>query len=101
MSLRANGYRWATGLATVWAMGMACKGYAPPRFAPRPPVQAMGDSAAIEVPRALSMPEPIYLTEVYLHQPLRDALYISAYPEAKDVNSFDEVPPSSWFTPRD
>jgi hypothetical protein len=43
----------------------------------------------------------VYLTEVYLHQPLRDALYLSSYPAAKDVNSFDEVPPSTWYTPRD
>lgn len=101
MRERTNDYRRAARVAALWAMAMACKGYVPPRFAARPPVQTLGDTIPIAVPRPLATPEPIYLTEVYLHQPLRQALYISSYPEARDINSFDEVPPSSWFSPRE
>jgi hypothetical protein len=81
-------------------LGVACRGYKPPLFAARAPVRDANDQSAEPVPRTRDVPEPIFLTEVYLHRPLRDALFLSTYPEAKDVNSFDEVPRSSWFTPQ-
>jgi hypothetical protein len=46
----------------------------------------------------LSDPEPIYLSEIYLHRPLRQTLDLSGFPEAGDVNAEDEVPRSAWFS---
>jgi hypothetical protein len=82
----------------AWASG--CSGYTPARFAERPPVTDAGDDAPIALPHWRWVPEPVYLSEIYLHRPVREALDLSLYPDAGDVNSFDEVARSTWFTPR-
>jgi hypothetical protein len=52
------------------------------------------------VPRWRWVPEPVYLSEVYLHRPLRETLDLSPQPDAGDINSMDEVARSTWFSPR-
>jgi hypothetical protein len=74
--------------------------YRPARFADRPPVTRARDDTPIAIPRSFVVPEPVYLSEVYLHRPLRNAFDISVIPSAGDVNSMDQVPRSSWFEPR-
>jgi hypothetical protein len=82
------------------ACSAACSGYRPARFAVRPPVDETHDDAPIPVPRWRWVPEPVYLSEVYLHRPLRETLDLSRYPDAGDINSMDEVARSSWFAAR-
>jgi hypothetical protein len=82
------------------AMTAACTVYRPARFAWRPPVTDVHDDVPVPVPRWRWVPESVYLSEVYLHRPLRDALDLSAYPDADDVNAMDEVARSTWFVPR-
>jgi hypothetical protein len=78
----------------------SCSGYRPARFAERAPVLDAKDDQPIAPPHWRWVPEPVYLSEVYLHRPLRETLDLSPYPDGGDVNSFDEVPRSSWFQPR-
>jgi hypothetical protein len=87
---------------TLWlvACGSACSGYRPARFGARAPVAEVHDDAPVPVPRWRWVPEPVYLSEVYLHRPLREAMDLSPYPDAGDINSMDEVAHSTWFTPR-
>src|SRR5262245_44752199 len=84
----------------VTASIAACTGYRPARFAAKPPVAEARDDAPIPVPRWRWIPEPVYLSEVYLHRPLRETLDLSPRPEAADVNSMDDVAHSTWFSPR-
>ena len=74
--------------------------YRPARFYDRPPVIDARDTAPIPMPAFRWVPESVYLSEVYLHRPIRETLDISPISPAGDVNSLDEVPESSWFTPR-
>jgi hypothetical protein len=87
-------------LLLVTASIAACSGYSPARFAARPPVAEARDDAPIPVPRWRWIPEPVYLSEVYLHRPLRETLDLSPRPESADVNSMDDVARSTWFVPR-
>jgi hypothetical protein len=54
----------------------------------------------IPTPAFQWVPESVYLSEVYLHRPIRETLDLEPILPAGDVNSMDEVPYSSWFTPR-
>jgi hypothetical protein len=83
----------------VSAFATIGRGYRPARFADRPPVVEVADDAPIPVPRRREMIEPIYLAEIYVRRPLMDALDPERYPDAQDVNAYDEVPRSSWFEP--
>ena len=87
-------------LALSMFAALSCSGYRPARFAERPPVTEARDDQPIAVPHWRWVPEPVYLSEVYLHRPLREALDLSPYPDAGDVNSFDEVVRSTWFAPK-
>jgi hypothetical protein len=91
--------RWPLALL-VAALLAACTGYRPARFAARPPVSDARDEGPIPVPSWRWVPEPVYLSEVYLHRPLRETLDLSPRPEAADVNAMDDVARSSWFAPR-
>jgi hypothetical protein len=85
---------------SILATSVACSGYRPARFAVRPPVAEAHDDAPIPVPRWRWIPEPVYLSEVYLHRPLRETLDLAPYPEAGDINSMDDVARSTWFSAR-
>jgi hypothetical protein len=99
---RPAGRKFSFALSAAWALaaGFACRSYVPARFVAREPVVDARDDGQQPLPRVLSVPEPVYLSEVHLHRPLREALYLTSYPQAKDTNAFDEVPRSTWFEPR-
>ena len=87
-------------LALSLFAALSCTGYRPTRFAERPPVVEARDDQPIASPHWHWVPEPVYISEVYLHRPLREALDLSPYPDAGDVNSFDDVVRSTWFAPK-
>jgi len=87
-------------LALSMFAALSCSGYRPVRFAERPPVTEARDDQPIAPPHWRWVPEPVYISEVYLHRPLREALDLSPYPDAGDVNSFDDVVRSTWFAPQ-
>ena len=89
---------------TAWfvtsAIALAGCTYRPARFRERPPVTDARDRGPIPTPAFRWVPESVYLSEVYLHRPIRGTLDLEPFPPAGDVNSIDEVPYSSWFEPR-
>jgi hypothetical protein len=97
---RKSAGKWAGAtLVLLGSIFVSC-GYRPARFSDRPPVDHARDDAAVGVPRFRWVPESVYLSEAYLHRPLREAIDVSPYPGAGDVNSVDEVARSTWFHPR-
>jgi hypothetical protein len=86
-------------ICTALAVQAGCA-YRPARFHDRPPVSDARDMAPIPVPSFRSVAESVYLSEVYLHRPIRSTLDLDPISPAGDVNSMDEVPFSSWFAPR-
>jgi len=90
--------RWVA-IVLIHESSSSCS-YRPARFSDRPPVEDARDDAAVLVPRFRWVPESVYLSEAYLHRPLRDALDLAPFPDAGDVNSWDEVAKSTWFHPR-
>lgn len=88
----------ALSWATLACLVVAC-GYRPARFHDRPAVTRAGDDRPIPVPRRNAFVEAFYLSDVFLRRPVVDALDAERFPYAKDVNSLDQVPPSSWFSP--
>jgi hypothetical protein len=86
-------------VATAGIVSTSC-GYRPARFYDRPPVSDARDRTPIPMPAFRWVPESVYLSEAFLHRPIRGTLDVEPISPAGDVNSMDEVPSSSWFTPR-
>jgi hypothetical protein len=91
--------RWKLGrwLFVFYLSCQVCCGFKPAQFVDRPPVQEIGDDEAIDVPEPQHFVESVYFSDGYLRKPLINALDPHRIPYAKDINSFDEVPRSSWF----
>lgn len=85
-----------TCICLVALAATAC-GWQPARFADRPPVSVVHDDRPISMPRKGAFLEELYQADVYVRRELVSGLDPRDYPEALDVNSFDEVPTSSWF----
>ncbi len=83
----------------VLLLALASCRYRPAGFADAAPVTVIDDTDPIPVPARREYNEAIYLSDVYLRRALVDVLDPARYPEAGDVNAFDEVPRSSWFMP--
>ncbi len=81
------------------ALLTGCRAYQPPRFTDARPVTHVADDAPIDIPSENKIIEAVYLSDIYLRRPLVDALETTRLPRARDVNSVDEVPRSSWFWP--
>jgi hypothetical protein len=96
---RVGGPRFAAALVGASIVSVSC-GYRPAHFRDRPPVLDARDTSPVPMPRFRWVPESVYLSEVYLHRPIRDTLDLAPIAPAGDVNSLDEVPHSSWFVPR-
>jgi hypothetical protein len=90
----------AVASLTTFVVALASCSYRPARFYVRPPVTDARDMAPIPMPAFRWVAESVYLSEVYLHRPIRGTLDVEPILPAGDVNSMDEVPSSSWFTPR-
>lgn len=94
-------FRFSTALLLALASYLvgACS-RRPVRFADAPPAMGGVDQAPISVPSTHRILESVYLTHVYLRRPLVWALTAERPHYAKDVNSFDQVPDSSWYVQR-
>jgi len=77
--------------APAWASG---------RFADQPPVWAVEDTIPIPAPEPSGWNRYQSFIDQYWLQPVDDVLSLRSHPPAADVNSREEVPASSWFTPR-
>jgi hypothetical protein len=82
--------------AAVLAAGCA----RPWRFRDAEPVLRMDDARPVPVPKPSRFHHALNLTREIVEQPALDALDVTRTPPAGDVNSLDEVPASTWFTPR-
>jgi len=92
--------KWVHGcMAAAIASVIACS-YRPARFAARPPVEEAADQAPGPLPQTHRILEPLYLTQVYLKRPIMWGLTASRPEYARDVNSFDRVPDSTWYVQR-
>lgn len=89
---------WATLLAWGTVAAGGCSSTA--RFASVPPITVAGDTLPSPVPRATSFGMAAYQYDLVVRRPAVRALDVSAAPPAQDVNSMDELPASSWYTPR-
>ncbi len=97
-------YRWIHRLflcmaiaGYVFLSGCSPAGY---RFADRPPVTRLDDRRPVPVPQATEYQGRRYAFEVLVHRPAVEGLKSTPSLPAMDVNALDEVPASSWFTPR-
>jgi len=90
------GRAWA--LSFSLALLCSCS-YRPARFIDRPPAEKVVDDRPIAMPRRTPFVEAVHLSDVYLRRPIVDALDAERFPDARDVNSLDEVPRSSWYSP--
>jgi len=71
----------------------------PARFVDRPPILDVADTGPIPLPRRLDPIKEATLSTAYVERPLVEALDPTRPPDAGDVNAFDDVPRSSWFSP--
>jgi len=70
------------------------------RFADRPPVAVVDDTRPIPVPDQPEFDKNAYFFDVLLRRPAVGGLEAGYNGPAGDVNAMDEIPSSSWFTPR-
>ncbi len=85
-------------MATFWMAGCATGGA--PRFADRPTVTAVADARPIPVPDRPAFNKRAYFYNVLIRHPAVAGLEVGYNVPAGDINSMDEVPASTWFTPR-
>jgi hypothetical protein len=72
----------------------------PVRFRDSEPVRKYNDMIPIPIPQATEYKEFDDVFNTILRQPVVNAFDFSRTEPSKDVNSMDDVPASSWFTPR-
>src|SRR5262245_60699763 len=70
------------------------------RFADAEPVRQADDSKPIPAPQAADFSKNFYIVDVVYRRPATAGLKLVPKHVARDINSMDEVPGSSWFTPR-
>ncbi len=70
------------------------------RFADAEPVTQYNDTRPIPVPKEDGYDRIDYLFKVLVRRPAVEVFDVSLDERAKDVNSMDDVPASSWYTPR-
>ncbi|NOQ98204.1 MAG: hypothetical protein GQ561_08575 [Calditrichae bacterium] len=70
------------------------------RFSNNKPITQYRDDHPIPVPKSTEYEKLFYAVNVLARRPAVKGLEYDNIDLAKDVNSMDEVPASSWFTPR-
>lgn len=85
---------WASWLCSV--LGCA---YRPARYADALAVTYVDDDRPIAVPKVRQVIDELYEADVYVRRELVKGLEPRRVQPAQDVNSYDEVPRSSWFSP--
>ena len=89
--------RRPVGWMLCWTLALACSsGYRPARFRDHPPITQVADTQPTPVPAHHRLNDLAKLSNAYLRLPVIGALDASRPPPAGDVNSWDEVPASSW-----
>jgi hypothetical protein len=88
----------------IWLLGLAsaCGGATVSglRFHNHSPITAVDDERAIVKPEERERSVSAAQVDALLRLPLDHALAIPGPQRARDINSLDEVPRSSWFAPR-
>jgi len=88
-----------SGMICILMIG-ACSSSQPYRFKNALPFIQYNDTLPIDIPKATQYQGFNNTFDVILRKPVVDAFNFSRIEPSKDVNSMDEVPASSWFTPR-
>jgi hypothetical protein len=70
------------------------------RFADLPPVLDEKDRQPIAIPAELEYEKTYYYFNNIVRRPIVNTFDASRIPRSEDVNCCDDVPASSWFTPR-
>ena len=70
------------------------------RFADAPPIWEIHDRRPIPMPQSTKYIRMDYYYKVLVRRPAVSMLDCAPVGRSKDVNSFDHVPASSWYTPR-
>jgi len=70
------------------------------KFANREPLTISCDTLSISVPKSSEYEEGYYYFNSLVKRPLVQSLNFERTNRSGDINSFDEIPASSWFTPR-
>jgi hypothetical protein len=88
----------AAGLSAILMTGCgASRGY---RFSDAEPVMIEDDARPVPVPKTEKFKPEAYEYNALFRRPIIDFLDIQKIPPAGDVNAMDDVPASTWFTPR-
>lgn len=88
-------------LLPLLALATAACTYRPARFADERPVTEIGDDEAIDMPQRLEVNDVVEFSDLFVGRPLVEAMRTTRRPPPADINSLDEVPRSSWFSPLD
>jgi len=91
---------WLVFLLGSMLAGIASAGLPNYRFADVEPMVQADDQRAIPAPKAADFHKMFYFVDVVVRRPAVRTLAPAPIRAARDVNSMDEVPRSSWFTPR-
>ncbi len=86
-------------LACLFALIPGCT-YHAYRFSDKEPVLADNDTLPIPMPPADEFDRDYYYFNNLIRKPTILNIDLAGVPRSKDVNSFDDVPASSWHTPR-
>ena len=96
-SVRIARAAWLPLLVVVPRPAPAAPGY---RFADVPPVLTADDMRPIPAPHSADFSKAFYFVDVTVRRPAVHMLQFVPQQAALDVNALDDVPQSSWFTPR-
>ncbi len=86
--------------AAALAAITGCAHARPGKFADRAPVWRVDDERNVPEPRSRTFRGLSYFVDGYVFDPIEDAVDPPAKGPARDTNSLDEVPDSSWFINR-
>ncbi len=70
------------------------------RFADKEPVMYYNDISPIPLPKTVFKNRFEYYANVLAPKPVVESFFIAPNNQARDVNSMDQVPASSWYIPR-
>ncbi|MDP8209018.1 MAG: hypothetical protein P9L92_20310 [Candidatus Electryonea clarkiae] len=97
MKYSINHYLLLFGLTLLVCIGCSSRAF---RFSDSPPITDAGDNSPIPSPESNEYEEFYYYFNNLVRRPIVHSLDLSRIPRSADVNSMDNVPKSSWFTPR-
>ncbi len=70
------------------------------RFLDAPPVTVEDDKHSVPPPEKMDFEKVYYYYNNLMRRPLVDTFDFKTTPRSQDVNSMDDVPASTWYTPR-